>query len=236
MGMIGSVLVGSAILLCMLLLEKKRYQLTMKKLFAIHVIMTVFTTVGACFGSFIGGESILGLRLYGILIIDTIVMFVLPKKFQIDVGRFSDYMAAPIIAVCAIVKIPCLIVGCCSGKELFFDTAGNAVYFPSQIVEFSIWVLLTLWLVMIECRGNHKNLLWSIASIWFGLFRYLVDFMRKYPTELHVFGMPASRFWPLFVVAMGVLFMIYSFRKYWGRNPRVIEVIKAIFGIKLNKD
>lgn len=237
MGMLYSVLIGSFILFCMLLMRRKKYGVSLRKMVALHIVMTILTTLGANLGSFLGGMSFLGLRLYGILILDTIAMFALAKLFDIKIGNLGDYMASSIIAVCCIVKLPCIIDGCCYGKELFVNAAGNAVRFPSQIVEFSIWAILTVWLLFIEQKGRHKNLIWSIASVWFGIFRFLVDFMRGNPNELRlkILGLTGGRFWSLFIVVMGCVFLVYSLRKYYTRKASAKDIVKIVLGMDFAK-
>lgn len=233
MGMLYSVMIGSFVLFLMMFFRRKRYDVSIKKLIILHIVITILTTFGALFGSFLGGMSFLGLRLYGILIVDTVAIFALSRIFNIDIGDLGDYLAASIIAVCCIVKVPCILDGCCYGIELFTNQAGNAVRFPSQIVEFSIWAILTAWLCFVESKGNHKNLLWSIATIWFGIIRFAVDFMRGNPREMKfvIMGMSGGKFWSLVVAAMGIVFLLYSFRKYWGRNPSSQEILRIPFGI-----
>ena len=237
MGMLYSVLMGAAVLFLMLLFRRKKYDVSMKKVFAIQIVVTIITTLGANLGSFLGGMSFLGLRLYGILLLDTVALFALAKLYKMEVGELGDYLGPAIIAICCIVKTPCIIDGCCYGKVLFTDNLGNAVRFPSQIVEFSIWAILTVWLLWIERKGNHKNLIWSISSFWFGIFRFIVDFMRGSPNELRlkILGMPAGRFWSLIVAAVALAFMVYSFRRYYKCYPTFSQMVKTIFGITPSK-
>lgn len=234
--MLISILMGTGMLLLMMLIQRKKYDVSVGKTFAVHIVVTIITIIGACVGSALGGLSIKGLRLYGILMFDTVALLFLCKVFKMEIGRLGDYLAAPIIAVCSIVKIPCMVIGCCYGTALFIDAAGRTVRFPSQIVEFSIWAILTIWLLWIEKKGKQKNLLWPIATIWFGVFRFLVDYMRGNPAErrLILLGFPAGRFWSLFVLLMGVVLLIYLFRKYRGRRPSIKEVFRCIVGLAVD--
>ena len=238
MGMLYSVLIGATVLFFMLLLRRKKYDISLVKCFALHIVVTILTTLGANFGSFIGGMSLLGLRLYGILLLDTFALFVLARVFKIEIGMLGDYLGPGIIAVCCIVKVPCIIDGCCYGKELFVNSSGVAVRFPSQIVEFSIWALLTIWLIWIERKGNHKNYIWAITSIWFGIIRFLVDFMRGNAVEmrLEILGMPAGRFWSLVVAILGCVLLFLLFRKYQKRSPSIKEMLRLIIGMKASKN
>ena len=234
MGIVPSVLIGSAVLLRLMWIRRKKFEASAKKTVALHVTVTLLTTLGAMLGSVAGGHSFLGLRLYGFMILDTIALFFLCKSFQMEIGSLGDFLAAPIIAVCSIVKIPCLINGCCFGVVLRTDVLGNPVLqFPSQIVEFSIWALLSMWLFFLEVRGKHKNLLWSIATIWFGIFRFAVDFFRGNLSEMRlvILGLPAGRFWSVVSFLLGIAFLVYSFRKYYQKMPTPWQMIKAIFGI-----
>jgi prolipoprotein diacylglyceryltransferase len=233
MSTIISVLMGMSVLLGLMLAFRKRYKVSVIKMISLYAVVTALTILGANFGSAIGGFSWKGLRLYGILMVDTVALFAMSWLFRMEIGSLGDYLAAPVIGICSIVKIPCLCYGCCYGIELYKNAAGDMVRFPSQFVEFSIWLVLTVWLVLIQFKGNHKNLIWSIATAWFGFLRFLVDFFRGSALEmrLRIFGLPAGRFWSLVVLAMGIAFMFYSFRKYWGRNPKLIECLRILVGV-----
>jgi prolipoprotein diacylglyceryltransferase len=235
MGMLYSILIGAGVLFLTLLLRRKKYEVSIKKVLLIQIVVTIITTLGANLGSFLGGMSFLGLRLYGILILDTVFLPALAKLFKMEVGSLGDYLAVSIIAVCCIVKVPCIVDGCCYGKELFVNALDKPIRFPSQIVEFSIWAALTVWLFIIERKGKHENLLWPIASIWFGIFRFLVDFMRGNPREMKlvILGLPAGRFWSLFVAVMGSIFLTYLFHKYYGRKLSVKEFLRLVVGLKI---
>jgi prolipoprotein diacylglyceryltransferase len=153
------------------------------------------------------------------------------------IGELGDYLAASIIAVCSIVKVPCLINGCCYGIEWLVDSTGNSVRFPSQIVEFCIWAMLTAWLYVKEKKGLLKNLLWPVAAIWFGIFRFLVDFMRGNPKEMQlvILGLPGGRFWSLVVALMGIVMLFFSIRKYYATASPLRGMIKAIVGMAPTK-
>ena len=235
MGMLYSILIGVVMLLLMLLIRRKKYQISVGKVFAILIVVTIFTVLGANLGSFLGGMSFWGLRLYGILLVDSIILFGLARLFKMDVGKMGDYLSASIIAVCCIVKVPCMIDGCCYGKEIFVNATGDIVRFPSQVVEFSVWALLTIWLCLIDHKGEHKNLLWAIATIWFGFLRFLVDFMRGNPREMQlmILGLPGGRFWSLFVMIIGILFLLYSLHKYYQQKVILRDMLKVIVGLKI---
>lgn len=233
--MLVSISMGVAILFVTLLWRRKMYDVSVGKTFVILLWFTVTTTVGALLGSFLGGMSFLGLRLYGMLLLDTVMMFAMAWCLRIDIGRLGDFLSVSIIAICAIVKIPCMVDGCCYGKVLLTSAAGNAVRFPSQIVEFSMWALLTIWLCVLERKGQLKNMLWSIATIWFGILRFIVDFMRGNPVEMRlvILGLPAGRFWSLVVASIGIVYLLYSFRKYRGRFPSFKEGLGCIVGLNV---
>lgn len=231
MGFILAFVLGTAVLQLLLWIRRKKLGTSSLKTVAIHVLATILTTLGAMLGSLAGGHSFLGLRLYGYIIVDTIALFFLNKLFDADIG---DHWAMPILAVCSIGKLPCLISGCCYGIVLRTDVLGNVLLrFPSQIVEFSIWTLLMLWILFLEKRGKHKHLLWGIATVWIGVFRFAVDFFRGNQSEMRlvIFGLPAGRFWSVVSFVLGLVFLIYSFRKYYKKMPTLPEVVKAIFGI-----
>ena len=212
--------------------RKKKYDISWLQMLLIYVIVSFIGACGACFGSVISGGALLGVRLYGLMMFDTLSILLLHYLLKHPIGKLGDFISVPIMMVCAASKISCFIGNCCYGMVLYY-VDGEAVRFPSALAEMGLWILLTAFLLIIEYRGHVKNLMWPIAMIWFGVVRFSMDFFRGPASERtpFVFSLTFGRFWSLIVFMMGLILLYVALRKTLARNPKIKEYEKAIFGI-----
>ncbi|MBE6665417.1 MAG: hypothetical protein E7603_04215 [Ruminococcaceae bacterium] len=212
--------------------RKKKYDISWKQLLLIYVIVSFMGAIGACFGSVISGGAFIGVRLYGLMMFDTVTLVLLHYLLKLPIGKLGDFISVPIMMVCASSKISCYIGDCCYGMILYYNE-GQPVRFPSALAEMGLWILLTAFLLLIEHRGKAKNLMWPIALIWFGVVRFSMDYFRGPASERapFVFSLTYGRFWSLIVFIMGLVLLYIALRKTLERNPKIKEYVKAIFGI-----
>jgi len=216
--------------------RRKRYHITRFGMYFLLFIFTLTGALGSNMGSMISGGALAGRRLYGLMIADTVALVVGCRILKKDLGKIGDYISVPILSSCCGGKLNCLLDGCCYGFVMYMDTAGEAVRFPSQIFELVLWSLLSLWLIILEMKEHANNTLWALAMIWFGLSRYIVDFLRGSPSEKAIFviGMPGGQFWSLVLFLMGLAYLLYSLKRIYGRVPTVPEFIAAMLGLQPN--
>lgn len=203
--------------------------------FRMMLIFTVFSISGSCgshFGALIADGLIDGRRLYGLMMADTVMLFIMAFLLRIKRRDLGDYIAPPILSSCVGAKLSCLIDGCCYGIVLFYDAKNEPVRFPSPIFEILLWVSLVFWLLKLEKKGSAKGMLWPLAMIWFGLTRFFADFLRGVPSEREGFfaGLPAGAFWSLVLTLMGLTYLFVSAKVQIGNNMSLRQYTKAIFG------
>ena len=202
-------------------------------MFLIYVVFSTVGAVGAMVGSAISGGSIWGQRLYGLMLFDTVALFVMSWILRIRPGKLGDYIAVPIMAVCFSAKILCLATGCCYGNVLYMTETLHYVRFPSAAVEMTIWGLLVIALLFVEKNQRARYTMWPVAMIWFGAVRFIVDFFRGSNSERRIFvlGMTAGRFWSLVVLLVGLIYLYIALRQKAAMRPRWIEYVKALIGL-----
>lgn len=200
----------------------------------LHVLFTVTGAFGASLGAELSGLTWASKRLHLLVAVDAIALILFCKLLKKDEALLGDYMAIPVVAVCAAAKVGCVIFRCCYGLVLYVNAQGVEVRFPSQIVELGLWITLILILFLMTKKGNVKGVLWPIMMIWFGFLRFAADFMRGFSIERNfkIMGMQAGQFWSLLVMLMGVAYLYYLLRKSRGRNPSVKEMIRQLLGMK----
>lgn len=211
-----------------------KYGISLPKMLVIYLIVSTVGFVGARFGPSAVGIKDVGVKLYGLVLLDFLAIFPLSKMLRIGVAEFGDFISVPIMAVCASSKINCLINDCCRGMVICYN-GSVPVYFPSVIVEMMIWFILVALLILVERKKQITGSLWPILMVWFGSVRFLVDFLRgsEWETRPYIIGLSGGKFWSLVILIIGVVYLVFAFRKYWKRYPSVSEVTRILLGIKL---
>jgi len=66
--------------------------------------------------------------------------------------------------------------------------------------------------------------------------RYAVDFLRGSALEKlpYFFTMPGGRFWSLIVFFLGLLWLFFALKDKLARKPKVIEMVKSLFGLAVS--
>lgn len=223
---------GEICALLMLLLFRKKYEVSYFKIVCLELTMFVIGVIGVKLGSVLSGTKIEGQRLYGMMMVFTITMVFVAKIMMMDVGKYGDYVSAPVLAVCAGAKVDCLMSGCCHGITIYLESRKTWVNFPSQFIEILVWFGLMVWILYLQRKGESQNLLWALTAIWFGVCRYLVDFFRGAPEERApmFMGLPPGQLWSLIVLAMGFVYLYFSVHKYVKKNPKISELLRAALG------
>lgn len=233
-GLLSGIFMSFVFLLFLILLRRK-YGISIPMMIALHILFTATGAFGASFGAVLSGLTWVGKRLHMLIAVDAITLTLLCKLLKKDESHLGDYLAIPVVMVCAAAKVGCTIIGCCHGIVLYENAQGVQVRFPSQIVELSAWILLAIGLFFIEKRGEAKDLLWPLAMIWSGVLRVMVDFMRGSLIErtLKIMGLPAGQFWSLFLTLLGVIYLLRALRKRLSKNPSPKEILYSLFGLKI---
>ena len=196
------------------LFRMKKYGISLLKMIAIYLVFSTVGFIGARFGPMMVGMEAAGVRLYGLVLVDFFALFLMSLILKIDVFKLGDFIAPPIMAVCASSKIHCLINNCCKGIIMYYR-GNKPIYFPSVIVEMTIWFILVVILLLVERKKSVVGILWPALMIWFGIARFFVDFLRGSERERQSYclSLPGGQFWSLVILVAGAVFAIYTFQR-----------------------
>ena len=210
----------------------KQYSYSFQKLLIAYAVFFIVGAFGAITGSLISGEGVFSRRLYGMVLVDFLLVFLLSPLLKIKRTDLGDFIAAPTMAVCFASKIDCCMRGCCYGCVIYQVDGERLIRFPSAIFEMLLWAIITIILLKIEHKKKAKGILWPISIVWFGIGRFLVDFLRGVDGEKRVFliGLTAGQFWSLLVFAIGLIYLYIEVLRKLKRRPRIREFLSASIG------
>ena len=211
----------------------KRYGLNGLQTVIVYIVISTVGAGGACVGSYLAGGSILGIRLYGLMLFDAVVLPLVGLLIRHDLPRLGDFVSVPIMVSCAAAKIVCLVTNCCRGVIMAHADSPNTIRFPSQTVELLIWVAMAAILLLLEHKGKLQRLMWPFSMVWFGFFRFAVDFFRD-PEQIQAVilpGLSGSKFWSLVVMVYGLVWLWIVLKLRLGENPSIKNFGKTLLGM-----
>lgn len=214
------------------LIRRKKYDISLLQMIIIYIVFSTVGAVGACIGAYLSGEPISSVRLYGLIIFDSISLLLLSYIMKIDIGKMGDFISVPIMVTCFSSKINCYIQGCCTGFNICKTQVGEIVRFPSALFEMALWALLTAFLLVLEKSGDSKNILWPIMVIWFGILRFIASCFREYEIPfIETFpNISGGKVWSIVSIIIGFIYLYYLLRRNLNRNPKLLEFLKATIG------
>ena len=120
-------------------------------------------------------------------------------------------------------RIGCILDGCCYGSTIpedspfywmgveFRTTPGRKVW-PTQIFEcVFLFILATVLLILLFKKLSKLTM--PIYMISYGIFRFLVEFLRGDHRGNLIPGLSPSQFWSLLLFVGGVVYLIFLFVK-----------------------
>lgn len=175
-----------------------------------------------------GGMTFIGGLIGGVGVF-LIIYFSTKNNIRKDYkGSLIDIM--PVVPCCITVahgfgRIGCFFAGCCYGKEtsgplgMKFPGLKNPV-FPTQLYEAIFLFIFFAVLCYLAFKVNTKgNLNMGIYCIGYGIFRFLIEFLRGDDRGKLFNLLSPSQFWSIVMIIIGV-FLIFAL-------PKIEAAIKA---------
>lgn len=162
----------------------------------------------------IGGLTMLG----GVILALTAILIYCQIK-KISVLRLCDVMAPAFGLGIFLTRIGCFLNGCCFGRPSdlpwgmtfpLISLAGSILpdvhLHPTQLYSSFYGLVILIVILLLDRKPRFDGFLLSVFFMLYGVFRFVVDFMRYYDYEpsvrLHVFGM-------LFTINQVISFLMF---------------------------
>lgn len=207
-------IIGTVGMLAVMFLERIDYRIPAWKTIIISVLLTLAGLAGAKLMRFIESGVLTGESYYGAVFFAPILMIVAALLFHVKISDVLDMCAPAECIMLALLKVNCLIQGCCGGK--IFEAFGESFVFPSQLAEMlNGIVLMFVLLIMIRYEKNREKI-YPWYMILYGVTRFILNFFRE--TEPFVFGIPSGHLWSIVSVIVGIVWIILISMRRKKRN------------------
>ena len=208
--LIRYVSIGTIAMLLPVLLLSWWYRIKWYKSLLITFLLTISGTIGTYVLFYIENGWIGGTSFYGAVFLVPVLFIPVAKLVKLPYGTLMDLCAPAECIMLVIMKVQCVIYGCCGGREL--SVAGNVFRFPSQYAEMiNAFVLMIVLMLLSRKRGNRGSIYpWYMAI--YGVTRFVLNLLRQNNTPFAL-GLSAGCFWSVWSVIFGTAGLVLWYRK-----------------------
>lgn len=163
--------------------------------------------------SMTGGITFIG-GLIGGIITFLLAFFLIGKKYG-KLGEITRIAPCCILIAHAFGRIGCFFAGCCYGKVTDSMWGMKFPSLPSPVYPTMLYEAIFLFLLFGVCAflylkkdGKHNLAIYLIA---YGVFRFLVEFIRGDHRGDFVTGISPSQFWSILMVVAGLVLLFWDY-------------------------
>ena len=98
------------------------------------------------------------------------------KIFRRRIGDVFDVFTMCTVTTLLFARIACIFSGCCYGMLL---PGSESVRWPTRELELVFYIILLIVLYRKKSQCSHKGEIWPIYMISYGVFRFVVEWMRE---------------------------------------------------------
>ena len=106
-----------------------------------------------------------------------------------------------------IMKIQCLMAGCCQGVVLYTTEGGTDVRFPSPIAEMINALILCIILLCFAKKLSNRGFIYPMYLIMYGGTRFILNIGREEFFLTDKF-LPMGSIWSIVAVILGIIWIL----------------------------
>lgn len=205
------------IMLLMNCLRMKLYNISIIKILPLTVLVLLGGFLGTYIMFFLENGSWYGKSFFGAVLFFPILLFPISKIFKISLVDLLDYETPAGMAMLAISKFNCFLGGCCKGRVIGYTEDYAPIFFPSQLVEMVVAIVITIILIILEQKEAFKCKIYPMCLIIYGTTRFILERFRWDKGSL-LLGLSAGRFWSIIAASIGILWLVIYSRKNKLKN------------------
>ncbi len=154
--------------------------------------------------------------------------FIFRRKLPFSLPEVLEIAPCCITVAHGFGRVGCFFAGCCYGKPtdsflgVKFPQLAERVH-PTQLYEAAFLFILfgVLSWLLLKRKGSYN---FSIYLIGYGIFRYLLEFLRDDSRGKLIGVLSPSQFWSVVMVVIGIALVVYTIKK--SKAPESEEIIE----------
>lgn len=156
-----------------------------------------------------------GRSFFGAVFLAPITFMPLAKCLKIPYKYSLDFCATSGCLMLTILKVECLIDGCCKGIVLYRTAVGEVIRFPSQFIEVFTAFMLTALLISTSRKTKYRGKIYPITLVLYGVLRFVLNLLRDDWYRMKNMGLllPLGNIWSLLAIGIGMIWLIVASEK-----------------------
>ena len=150
-----------------------------------------------------------GRSFYGAVFLVPVMFLAVAPMLRIQYARLMDMCAPAECIMLVLMKILCLLEGCCGGMLLYTAADGTPVLFPSQMVELANAAILCGVLLWLSRKEKQRGLIYPWYLFLYGATRFILNFFRAENS----LKLTSGGIWSLLAIAIGGCILLASNKK-----------------------
>ena len=201
-------LIGTCAMMIPMFFQARKYEIKVWKIIPVAFVLTVVGTIGTYLWFLLENLHWGGRSFFGAVFLVPIAFLLIAPIVRIPYGQLVDLCAPAECIMLSIMKVQCLIEGCCAGRILFMTDLGGVVRFPSQLVELIVAYVLVWLLLVISHKTEQREKVYPWYLILYGASRFILNFFREEWAKYDGGIPPLGTVWSVCAVIIGILWIV----------------------------
>lgn len=185
----------------------KKRGLTLWKNVLISILLTISGTVGTLIMYFVETGGFGGISFFGAVFLVPIMFMLIAPLLKVPYREVMDQCAVGECIMLALMKIHCILGGCCKGRILFTKADYTVIRFPSREVEMAVALLIFAVLFYWFIKGKKQGQLYPWYLVIYGVLRFGLNLLREHPKDMK-FPLPNGNIWSIVAIVIGVVWLL----------------------------
>ncbi len=196
---------GAAMMYLVMFFLQDRYKIKPGKLLMFDLLLTVCGVAGVKLMYFVENGSFAGLSFFGAVLITPLLLIPVALLLKERVPAVLDLSAPAICAMLGVMKIQCVVEGCCRGRMMDLFGLLLPFRFPSQLVELANACVLVVVLVCLARKKANYGHIYPLFLVLYGITRFVWNLFRE--AEPFIGPLPIGNFWSLISLIIGLIWL-----------------------------
>lgn len=199
-------IIGTAAMGIPILLVSKRYDIAWWKSIALTILLTISGTCGTVLMFFVENHSFGGRSFFGAVFFVPVLFILISRVLRISYTDAVDLCAVGECIMLALMKIHCMMGGCCVGRILYTTASGTALLFPSRSAELLSALVIFTVLLRWALNQKHRGALYPLYLIIYGSVRFILNCFRQEWVTTSMW-IPFGNIWAMVAIIVGLIWL-----------------------------